>query len=121
MNNTALQTVQNFQMSMGSGTDEWQKLISDSITFKGPAAEVKGKEQFIELNNGFFPLVKSYESTNAFEQKNFVCLEGKYVVNTPKGNEIEFVMAEVYVVEKGVIQNIRVYYDAEEFRKEFAS
>ncbi len=57
MSKTALQTVQRFQTSLGSGTDEWQKVISDKITFKGPAAEAKGKTEFIKLNEGFFPMV----------------------------------------------------------------
>ena len=108
-------------MSLGKGTDEWQKLISDKITFKGPAADVKGKTEFIELNKSFFPTVKSYELSNSFEEGNFVCLESKYKVATPKGHEIILVMAEIYKVEKGIIQNIRVYYDAEEFRKEFGN
>jgi hypothetical protein len=29
-------------------------------------------------------------------------------------------MAEVYLIKEGKIENIRVYYDAEQFRKEFA-
>jgi hypothetical protein len=119
MNKTALQTVQNFQISLGNKTDEWMKLISDNISFTGPVAQVSGKEKFIELNKGFFPMVRGYEQLNAFENGNFVCLEGKYRVVTPKNNEIEFKMAEVYTIEREKIQSIRVYYDAEEFRKEF--
>jgi hypothetical protein len=42
-----------------------------------------------------------------------------YPVATPKGNEITLTMSEIYSVEKEKIQGIRVYYDAEEFRKEF--
>jgi limonene-1,2-epoxide hydrolase len=121
MNKTALQTVQNFQISLGNGTDDWMKLISDNISFTGPVAKVSGKEKFIELNNGFFPMVRGYELFNSFESGNFVCLEGKYKVTTPRKTEIEFKMAEVYTVEKGKIEKIRVYYDAEEFRKEFGS
>src|SRR5258705_254892 len=75
MSKTALQTVQGFQMSMGSGTNDWTDLVSEKITFQGPVADVKGKAEFIELNKGFFPLVKGYEPINVFEQGNFVCLE----------------------------------------------
>ena len=121
MSKTALQTVQSFQASLGKGTEEWTKLISENISFTGPVAQVSGKEKFIELNNGFLPMVRGYEPLNAFEGGKFVCLEGKYKVATPKGSEIEFKMGEVYTVEKGVIQSIRVYYDAEEFRKEFGN
>ncbi|MBU0697728.1 MAG: nuclear transport factor 2 family protein, partial [Bacteroidetes bacterium] len=96
---TALQTVQSFQMSMGTGTNEWMDLVSENITFKGPAADVKGKKDFIELNKGFFPMVRGYEPINAFEQGNYACLEGKFEVATPKGNEIVLLMAEIYTVE----------------------
>ncbi|MDZ7625976.1 MAG: nuclear transport factor 2 family protein [Ignavibacteriaceae bacterium] len=119
MNKTALQIVQSFQMLLGNGTTDWTKLISNDITFTGPVAQVSGKEKFIELNNGFFPMVRGYEPLNSFESGKYVCLEGKYKVSTPKGNEIEFQMGEVYTVDKGHIKSIRVYYDAEEFRKEF--
>jgi hypothetical protein len=116
---TALQTVQSFQMSLGSGTNEWVNLISENITFTGPVDQVKGKSAFIELNKGFFPMVRGYEPLHSFDGGNYACLEGKFKVATPKGNVIELVMAEVYTVSDGVIQSVRVYYDAEEFRKEF--
>lgn len=120
MNTTALQTVQSFQMSMGGGTNEWKDLISNEIHFKGPVADVKGKKEFIELNEGFFPNVRGYEPINAFEGGNFACLEGIFKLATPAGKEISFAMGEVYTVENGLIQSVRVYYDAEEFRKEFS-
>lgn len=121
MSKTALETVQAFQMSMGSGTNDWTEMISEDVTFKGPVADVKGKLDFIELNKGFFPNVKGYELLNSFGNETFASLEGTFKVATPKGNEIELEMAEVYTVENGKIQSIRVYYDAEEFRKEFGN
>jgi ketosteroid isomerase-like protein len=108
-------------MSMGSGTSEWTELVSENITFTGPVDHVRGKQKFIELNQGFFPLVRGYEHLNAFEQGNFVCLEGTFKVATPGGNEIDLKMAEVYTIENGKIEEVRVYYDAEEFRKEFGN
>lgn len=121
MNKTALETVEAFQMSMGSGTNEWKNLIAEDITFKGPVDQVSSKEAFIQLNNGFFPMVRGYEHLNSFGNETFASVEGTFRVATPKGNEIELEMAEVYTVEDGKIQSIRVYYDAEEFRKEFGS
>ena len=67
----------------------------------------------------FFPMVKGYEPIHSFEGGNYVCLEGVFKVSTPKGNEISFAMGEVYTVENGKILSLRVYYDAEEYRKEF--
>lgn len=116
----ALEIVQAFQMSMGSGTNEWENLVADDITFKGPVDQVSGKEKFIELNKGFFPMVRGYEHLHSFGTNSFASLEGTFKVATPKGNEIALQMAEVYTIEDGKIKSIRVYYDAEEFRKEFA-
>ena len=119
MTKTALQVVQSFQQSMGAGTDDWQELFAEDIVFKGPVDTVEGKSANIELNKNFMPSVKGYTPLNSFEAENFVSLEGKYEVQAPSGKTIEFDMSEVYEVSEGKIKNIRVYYDAEEFRKEF--
>lgn len=120
MTKTALEIVQTFQQSMGNGTNEWENLFTDDITFKGPVDTVTGKEANIELNKGFFPMVKGYEPISHFEQGNLVALEGIFTIATPKGNIIKLEMAEIYEIKEGKIQNIKVYYDAEEFRTEFA-
>lgn len=119
MTKTALEIVQTFQQSMENGTNEWENLFATDIVFKGPVDTVIGKEANIELNKGFFPRVKGYEPISHFEQDNFVALEGVFTVATPKGNTIKLEMAEIYEIKDGKIQNIRVYYDAEEFRNEF--
>ena len=118
--NSALQTVQEFQQMIGSGNADWTNLVADDITFTGPAAGVvRGKEDFIALNNDFFPRVRGYEAVSAFGQGDLALLEGALTVATPNGGEIRFALAEIYEVKGGKIQNIRIYYDAEEFRKEF--
>jgi ketosteroid isomerase-like protein len=120
MTDSALQVVQKFQQLLGSGSDEWTELVADNVTFIGPATQVHGKEAFIELNKGFLPHVRGYEPMTAFEQGNLALLEGVFTVQSPtSGNEISFGMAEIYEVEDGKIHIVRVYYDAEEFRKEF--
>jgi limonene-1,2-epoxide hydrolase len=116
----ALGIVQDFQHGLASGGDDWTRLITDDIAFIGPVAQVHGKEAFIELNRGFFPNVRGYQPITAFEQGNRALLEGVFTVHSPaSGNEISFGMAEIYETENGKIQTIRVYYDAEEFRREF--
>lgn len=120
MSKSALQTVQSFQMSLGSGTEDWMDLVAEDVTFEGPVDQVSGKEKFIELNKGFFPMVRGYEPLNAFENGKFVCLEGTLKVESPKGNVIALTLAEVYAVEQEKIKSVRIYYDAEEFRREFS-
>ncbi len=121
MSKTALETVQAFQMSMGSGTNEREKLIEVNVTFKGPVDQVKGREAFIKLNNGFFPMVRGCEHLNSFGNETYASLEGTFKVATPKSNEVALEMAGVYAVENGKTHSIGVYYDAEEFRKEFGN
>ena len=58
-------------------------LVAEKVYFKGPVAEVEGKQDFIQLNEDFFPQVRGYEPINAFEQGNNVCLEGIFKIATP--------------------------------------
>lgn len=121
MKNSALETVQNFQQSLAAGTDSWKKLFADDILFTGPVDMVKGKDANIKLNESFMPLVKNYVPQSMISQGNKVVMEGVYTVNTPTGKSIDLPTAEIYQVDEGLISNIRIYYDAEEFRKEFAA
>lgn len=120
MTKSALQIVQNFQDAMVTGGSDCEALISKDIIFKGPVDTVKGQAAFIELNKGFMPLVQNYASKNMIEQGNFAVLEGTYTVSTPAGKTIDLDTMEMYETHDGLIQNVRIYYDAEEFRKEFA-
>jgi hypothetical protein len=84
-----LEIVKGFQKSVATGSDDWNSIVSDQIVFKGPVDQVSGKDRFIQLNRGFFPLVQEYKPVNAFEGASSVCLEGIFKVKTPKGNVIE--------------------------------
>ena len=117
---TALETVQNFQQWLGSGDERWQDLFAEDISFKGPVDQIAGKTAFVELNKNFMPLVEKYESKTMFATDDKVVLEGIYSVNSPGGKIIDLETAEIFEVSDGLIQKIRIYYDAEEFRKEFA-
>lgn len=119
MTNTALQTVQQFQQLVGSGNNDWPQLVADDISFTGPVDQVRGKADFITLNNNFIPCVRGYQPVSVLEQGNRVLLEGVFTIAAPSGKEIQCHLAEIYELKNGKIQNIRVYYDAEEFRKEF--
>lgn len=121
MKNSALEIVQKFQQSLSAGTGSWKDLFANDIVFTGPVDMVKGKDANIKLNESFMPLVKNYVPQSMISQGNKVVLEGVYTVTAPSGKTIDFPAAEIYQVEEGLISNIRIYYDAEEFRKEFAA
>ncbi len=118
MSNSALQTVQQYQQLIGNGSDEWVNLVADDITFIGPVAdEVHGKETYVKMSKGFYPLIKGYEPISSFEQGNRAVLEGIFTLQPPNGKAFSFAMAEVYEIENGQIHALRVYFDGEQMRK----
>jgi len=120
MEKTPMQVVHGFGAGMASGTDSWKEFISDDITFTGPAAQVSGLEAFVELNEGFMSMVRGNRMKKAVEVENFVITQVEIDVEMPSGNTITLDMSEWYETKDGQIQSIKVYYDAEEFRKESA-
>jgi hypothetical protein len=120
MEKTTMQVVQGFGAGMASGTDSWKEFIADEITFTGPAAQVSGLEDFIKLNEGFMSMVRGNRMIKALEVDNFVITQVEIDVAMPSGKTITLDMSEWYETKDGKIQSIKVYYDAEEFRKESA-
>ena len=119
MTKSALETVHAFQQSLGSGSGEWKNLLAEDIVFHGPVDRVKGREANIKLNESFFPIVRGVNMIRTMEQGDMVATQVEFKLAAPSGKEITLEMAEFYEVRDGKIQNIRVYYDAEEFRVEF--
>ncbi len=113
-----MQVVQGFGAGMASGTDSWKQFIAENITFNGPAAQVSGIQAFIELNEGFMSMVRGNRMIKAVEADNFVITQVEIDVAMPSGKTITLDMSEWYETKDGKIQSIKVYYDAEEFRKE---
>jgi len=120
MEKTPMQVVQGFGAGMASGTDSWKEFIADEITFDGPAAQVSGLDAFIELNVGFMSMVRGNRMKKAVEVDNYVITQVEIDVEMPTGKTITLDMSEWYETEDGKIKSIKVYYDAEEFRKESA-
>ena len=113
-----MQVVQGFGAGMASGTDSWKQFIAENITFNGPAAQVSGIQAFIELNEGFMSMVRGNRMSKAVEVDNYVITQIEIDVAMPSGKTITLDMSEWYETKDGKIQSIKVYYDAEEFRKE---
>ena len=120
MTQSALEVVQTVKQSMAGGTDKWQGLLADDITFRGPVVTNVGKEDYIQGNKDFFPLVKGYTPVSEFGQGDKAAFEGVLTLSTPTGGTIDLKTVEIYEVKDGKIQNHKAYFDAEEFRKEFA-
>ena len=120
MTKTPMQVFQAFGEGMMSGTDSWKEVLSKDITFHGPAAQANGLEAFIGLNEGFMNMVRGNRMKKAVEVEDFVITQVEVDVAMPSGKTITLDMNEWYEIKNGKIQSIKVYYDAEEFRKESA-
>lgn len=118
MGKTPMQVVQGYGAGMASGTDSWKEFIADEITFDGPAAKVSGLDAFFELNEGFMSMVRGNRMKKAVEVDNYVITQVEIDVEMPTGKTITLDMNEWYETENGKIKSIKVYYDAEEFRRE---
>jgi len=116
----AIQVWQEFTGSMKQGDTHWQELISDDIQFTGPVDQVKGKADFIKLNQNFFKIVNGYDVHRHISNESTVVTECTLRVNSPKGKEVAFDLAEIFNVENGKIKSITIYWDPREFEREFA-
>lgn len=113
-----IEVFQAFGQGMMSGTGSWKEVISDDITFTGPAAQTRGKAEFIQLNEGFLQMVRGNSMKQVAQSGDYVITQVEIQVAMPSGKTITLDMSEWYEVRDGKIQSIKVYYDAEEFRKE---
>lgn len=113
-----MEVVQAFGQGLASGTKAWQEVVSETVSFVGPVDQVKGLKAFTELNEGFMPMIRGNKMKQAIEAGNFVITQVVLDVAMPSGKVIQLDMNEWYEVVDGKIQSVKVYYDAEEFRKE---
>ncbi|MBL4594127.1 MAG: nuclear transport factor 2 family protein [Flavobacteriales bacterium] len=118
MEKSPMEVFQAFGEGMMSGTDSWKEVIADNIVFTGPVDQVNGLEAFAKLNEGFMPMIRGNEMKQAVEAGSFVITQIEMDVAMPSGKTIKLDMSEWYEIKAGKIQSIKVYYDAEEFRKE---
>jgi len=103
---------------MMSGTDSWKDVIADDINFTGPVDQVNGFEAFCKLNESFMSMIRGNKMNRAVEAENFVITQIEVDVAMPSEKTITLDMNEWYEVKDDKIQSIKVYYDADEFRKE---
>ena len=89
-----------------SGTNEWQKYLSDDITFTGPAEQTEGKDAFIKMIEARMPLLKGSKPIQVVEVDNWVITQIEMQIAAPSGKEITFDMSEWYRIKDGMIQSI---------------
>lgn len=67
------------------------------------------------------PMIRGNNLKQAVQAGDFVITQIEMDVAMPSGKTITLDMNEWYEVRDGKIQSIKVFYDAEEFRKEMAA
>ena len=108
-----------YQQAMQQQNDNWKNLLSNDVTFTGPAAKAIGKEEYIKTTEDFFQMVRGAELKRHVANDHLVATEVEIKVATPKGNIITLDMTEFYEIKDDKIQSVKVHYDAQEFRNEF--
>jgi ketosteroid isomerase-like protein len=108
-----------YMQSMQQQTEDWKALLADDITFTGPAAKAVGKAEYIKTTESFCQMVRGGGLKRHVANETVVATEIEVKMATPSGKEIVLDMSEFYEIRNGKIQSVRVYYDAQEFRKEF--
>ncbi len=120
MEKSPMEVFQAFGQGLMSGTDAWKEVLAEQVTFTGPVDQVQGKAAFIQLNERFMPMIRGNEMKQAQAAGNFVITQLEMDVEMPSGKTIKLDMSEWYEIKDNQIQSIKVYYDAEAFRKELA-
>ena len=118
MEKSAMEVFQAFGQGMMSGTDSWKEHIADDMKFIGPVDQVNGKDAFAKLNESFMPTIRGNTMKQIAESGNFVITQVEMQVAMESGKTITLDMTEWYEIKDGKIQSIKVYYDADEYRKE---
>jgi len=118
MKKSPMEVFQAFGQGLMSGTDSWKDVVANNVTFKGPIDQVNTLEAFASLNEKFMPMMKNNQVKQVLEAGNFVITQVIWDLAMPSGNTVQLDMTEWYEIKDEKIQNIKVYYDAEELRKE---
>ena len=113
-----MEVFQAFGQGLMSGTDSWKEVVAENVVFTGPVDQVKGLEAFAKLNESFMPMIRGSEVIRTIDTGEFVITQIEMDVAMPSGKTIKLDMSEWYDISHGKIQSIKVYYDAEEFRRE---
>jgi len=118
MKKTPMEVFETFGQGLMSGTDSWKAVVSENITFTGPVDQIKGIDAFVKLNENFMPMIKGNDVKQVVESGNFVITQQLMEIAMPTGKVVKLDMSEWFEIIDGKINSVKIYYDAEEFRKE---
>jgi hypothetical protein len=94
-------------------------LLSEQFTFVGPVDQTTGIAAFMQLNEGFFPLVTGMRMLQQFENGDHVCSIYDMDLRSPVGQALTLHIADWVTVHDGKLEAERIYYDAREYAAAF--
>ena len=94
--------------------------MADDVSITGPVMQVRGKQAYIKTTLDFFQMVKDLRLHRYAASDSLVATEESFTVVTPSGDELTLDVAEFYEVRDGKIKSVKIYYDAEAFRRAFS-
>ena len=105
--------------SNNATAESFRPLLSDDFVFKGPAMQLQGADNYVNLLKQFLMFHKSLEIIKQFSSGNEVCTITKLTLNSPAGKTIVMDIAEWCIIDSGKIKTHTIFYDPREFMEAF--
>lgn len=95
----------------------WQDLISEDITFKGPMQIIEGKEQFVEMTKQFRQVVAKSQVKNTLVDGEWASALTNYNLAAPNGKKLDLDVSEIVGTKDGKINYFEIYFDTAKFNQ----
>ena len=112
--NTTEKSVRAFFATFGTEQD-WQSLVAEDILFKSPMDEIKGKDQFITLDQGFRQLVQQATVEWVITEEDQASALVNYDMALPTGDQFNITFSEIIRVRDAKMASIQVFFDTAKF------
>jgi ketosteroid isomerase-like protein len=95
---------------------DWHSMLAEDILLTGTIAkESRGKELFV--NNNFFKLIRGLRVKEIIVEDENACAIVNYDLMSPKGNNFQSDVAEIWKVKDGKLESLAIYFDTAAFQK----
>jgi len=118
MENTKIkELLNNYYANLADG-DTWQSSISDQFLFKGTGVSgSSGKAAYVEVIKRFRRLFENVRAKENIANDERACVIANYDLVSPKGNKLNFDIAEVWEIKNNKLDSLTIYYDTVTFNK----
>jgi ketosteroid isomerase-like protein len=99
--------------------DDLRALVSDDVTFTGPAMKATGAQEYVAMNEQLLGFHNGTTMLRQLEDGDDVCSIYELGMRTPAGGALTLTIADWVRVEDGKIASQRIYFDPREFTEAF--